>query len=389
MTDEDTQEGLGQKQLRKFPWYASCLRHVEQRQEKSVKKTALATAALAAAAMVSAAPPASAAPCLVVTLTGTKGGPNVFEGLAGPGTLVTYGDDSNDCRSVLLQFDVGRGTTMRLSQINISIGDLNAIFLTHTHSDHVDGLADLMQLRWHYYPTGPKIDLVCSADVVGPGGFTTSCRNLALHIADAYLASGEIAQRHFERKETPAGGPAEMINLKTFERANTPQVVWTSGDVKVSAIASTHTPDHASYRVDTPAGSVVIGGDASNDTRVPPRAHSTSDEVELLAKGADILVHTTTHPNMGPEKGGGMPAPIFYRQSTAPDLGAMAQRDGIKYLMLTHLTPSLGALVGDDNWKIPGAPLTQADFEKSVRDGGFTGTIIVGTDLVSLRLPAK
>jgi len=67
----------------------------------------------------------------------------------------------------------------------------------------------------------------------------------------------------------------------------------------------------------------------------------------------------------------------------------MAQRDGIKYLMLTHLTPSLGALVGDDNWKIPGAPLTQADFEKSVRDGGFTGTIIVGTDLVSLRLPAK
>jgi ribonuclease Z len=359
------------------------------REEKLVIGRALAIAAITALGMISAAPIAYAAPCLVVTLTGTKGGPNVFEGLAGPGTLVTYGDDNNNCRSVLLQFDVGRGTTMRLSQIDVSIGDLNAIFLTHTHSDHVDGLADLMQLRWHYYPTGPKIDVVCSADVDGPGGFTTSCRNLTLHIADAYLASGEIAQRHFERKELPPGGPAEMINLKTFERSNIPQPVWTSGDVKVTAIASTHTPDHASFRVDTPAGSVVVGGDASNDTRAPPRVRSTSDEVELLAKGADILVHTTTHPNMGPEKGGGMPAPIFYRQSTAPDLGAMAQRDGIKYFMLTHLTPSLGSLAGDDNWKIPEAPLTQVDFEKSVRDGGFTGKIIVGTDLANVRLPAK
>ena len=35
-----------------------------------------------------------------------------------------------------------------------------------------------------------------------------------------------------------------------------------AGDVKVSAIRSTHIAGHASYRVDTPAGSVVIGGDA-------------------------------------------------------------------------------------------------------------------------------
>jgi ribonuclease Z len=332
---------------------------------------------------------ASAAPCLVVTLTGTKGGPNVFEGLAGPGTLVSYGDDSNNCRSVLMQFDVGRGTTMRLSQIDVTVDKLNAIFLTHLHSDHVDGLADLMQLRWHYYPTGPKLDIVCSSDVVSPAGFSSSCKNLGLHIGDAYLASGEVAQRHSERKQTPAGGPAEMVNMKTFDRPDAPQFVWTSGDVKVSAIKSTHTPDHASYRVDTPAGSVVIGGDASNDTRAPPREHSTSDEVEMLAKGADILVHTTTHPNMGPEKGGGMPGPIFYRQSTAPDLGAMAQRAGVKYFMLTHLTPSLGAMAGDDNWRIPGAPLNKEDFEKSVREGGFTGTVVVGTDLASLRLPAK
>jgi ribonuclease Z len=92
---------------------------------------------------------------------------------------------------------------------------------------------------------------------------------------------------------------------------------------------------------------------------------------------------------MGPEKGGGMPAPIFYRQSTAIDVGAMAKRAGIRIYMLTHLTPSLGEVDRIDKWKIPGAPLTAADFRKAVEEGGFTGTIIVGTDLASVRLPAR
>jgi hypothetical protein len=39
--------------------------------------------------------------------------------------------------------------------------------------------------------------------------------------------------------------------------------------------------------VDTPAGSVVIGGDAVNDVLAPPQECSTSDQVEGLAKGAD------------------------------------------------------------------------------------------------------
>ena len=104
--------------------------------------------------------------------------------------------------------------------------------------------------------------------------------------------------------------------------------------------------------------------------------------------GADILVHSTTHPNMGPEAGGGMPAPIFYRQSTATDLGAMAERAGVGIVMLTHLTPSLGEVPGDEEWAIPGAPLEKHDFEEAVRAGGFTGKIVVGTDLARVRIPA-
>jgi ribonuclease Z len=145
---------------------------------------------------------------------------------------------------------------------------------------------------------------------------------------------------------------------------------------------------HASYRVDTPAGSVVIGGDAGNDTLAPPRSSSTSDEVEMLAKGADIIVHSTIHPIMAPDKGSGMFPQGYYRQSEASDLGAMAKRAGAKHFMLTHLIPPVGA-EHQGPWKIPGGPLNEADYRKAAQDDGFTGDIVVGTDLASLRLPAK
>ena len=327
-----------------------------------------------------------AAPCLIVTLTGTQSGSSVFNGQASAGTLVRYGDDSNDCGAMKLQFDTGRGTNMRLSQINANPVQLNAIFLTHMHSDHTEGLADIMLLRWHM--KGPKIDIVCSSDATSAKGFTNSCQKYVMHMADAFLQSGYIAERRTEDSARVAGGPAELAHVITFDPKDEPQLVWSSGDVKVSAIRSAHTAGHASYRVDTPAGSVVIGGDAGNDVLAPPRASSTSEQVEKLAKGVDIIVHSAFHPVLGPDQGSGFPPLSFYRQSLASDLGAMAKRVGAKHLMLTHFGPSLGAAI-HNGYKVPGGPLTQSDYRKAVEAGGFTGNTIVGTDLASLRFPTK
>jgi ribonuclease Z len=348
----------------------------------------LVTALFAGARLVTGGSIADAAPCLIVTLTGTQGGPQSFNGLAGAGTLVRYGDDTNECGTVKLQFDAGRGTTMRLSRLGIGPEQLNAVFFTHMHNDHTEGFADLVQLRWSFNGTGPKIDAVCTADAVSPLGVAISCSEFTAHIADAFIQSGEIAQRHSELKERTAGGPAELINTITFQPTNEPQVVWSLGELKVSAIRSTHIAGHASYRVDTPAGSVVIGGDAGNDVPAPPRSSSTSEQVEKLAKGADVIVHSAIHPIMGPDKGSGMFPYAYLRQSSVPDLAAMAQRAGAKHLMLTHLIPPIGA---DQQYpfRVPGGPLTEADYRRAAQDGGFTGNIIVGTDLVSIRLPAK
>jgi ribonuclease Z len=338
---------------------------------------------------VFAAPSAQAAPCLVVTLTGTSG-PPPFKELAGPGTLVRYGDDSNDCRSALMQFDAGRGTLIRLAQVDVQAAQLNAVFFTHMHSDHMEGFSDIVQMRWMFgSPKGSKLDVVCSTDAKTRLGFTLSCSKFVAHIDDAYEQSGETAYRKAEMKGiVAAGGPVAGLNVITFDPKDDARVVWRSGDVKVSAIRTTHIPGSAAFRVDTPAGSVAIGGDSSNDVQQPPRKTSTSDQLETLAKGVDIIVNTTIHPALSPESGASTPPEVYYRQSNATDLGAMAQRDGAKFLMLTHLAPPIGAAM-QGTVKVQGGPLTEQDYKKAAQDGGFMGNIVVGTDLASIRLPSK
>ena len=327
--------------------------------------------------------------CLEITLTGTQGGPPAVNGLAGSGTLIRYGSVANNCSDVLLQFDAGRGTTERLSQLGISPLQLDAIFLTHIHSDHTEGLAGLLQYRWHFL--GLPIDVVCSADVVAAKpkpARTLSCSGLVTHTADAMIHSGEIAQRHAENKNRDPAGPASLARLQpvALPLPKRPgSVVWQSGEVSVSAIGTTHIPGSLAYRVDTPAGSVVIGGDAGNSKQSPPRSSSTSETVEELAGGADVLVHSVIHPVFAPGGGGTFPPAVYYRQSNASDLGALAERAGVQQLVLTHLIPSL-----DSNWHgpyaIPGGVLQKHDFETATREGGFNGKVHVGTDLLTVRL---
>jgi ribonuclease Z len=320
---------------------------------------------------------------LTVTLTGTQGGPPAFNGLAGPGTLVRY--DGGTSGVLNLQFDAGRGTTMRLSQLGVFPAQLGAVFFTHMHTDHTEGFADLVLLRWMFHGTGPKLNVVCCADVVSERGFTVSGQKFVQHVADAFIHSGEIAQRHSERSDRTAGGPADLLTTTVFDPKETPQTVWSHGDVSVRAVRSTHMTGHVSFRVDTPAGSVVIGGDATNDRLAPPRTSSTSEQVEMLSQGADIIVHSAIHPIMAPDKGSGMYPHAYHRQPNVSDLGAMAHRAGAKHLILTHLIPPLGA-DRQGPFKVPDGPLTEDDYLRAARDGGFTGDVVVGTDLASVCL---
>ena len=75
-----------------------------------------------------------------VTLLGT-GAPTPLPDRFGAATLVEAG-------SRKLLFDAGRGATIRIRQLGIQVGDIDGVFITHFHSDHLVGLADLWLTGW-------------------------------------------------------------------------------------------------------------------------------------------------------------------------------------------------------------------------------------------------
>src|SRR5438132_373509 len=86
---------------------------------------------------------------IIVTLLGT-GGPEPTPTRFGPATLVQAG-------GLNLLFDAGRGVTVRLYQLGIPSGKgIDAVFLTHYHSDHVSGLPDLWMTGYMFGPFGER-----------------------------------------------------------------------------------------------------------------------------------------------------------------------------------------------------------------------------------------
>jgi ribonuclease Z len=277
-----------------------------------------------------------------VTLTGT-GVPHPAPGRAGAGVLVRHGE-------VSLQFDAGRGTVMRMTEAGVAPAHLTAQLVTHYHSDHVVDLADVAMTRWimnQLVASGPL-------PVITPNGPARAFVERMLEPFDDDI--------HVRREHTGSEQPS--VEIMAFDAPVAPTEVWRSADgvVRVSAIAVRHEPvlDAVAYRVDTPDGAVVISG----DTRACP-------EVFELARGADVVVHEACRTAaMAKAISGTVFETIFSYHSDTIEVGRLARDAGVPRLVLTHLIP---------------APKDEHDerrFADDVRDGGFTGDVVVGRDLM-------
>ena len=102
-----------------------------------------------------------------VTLLGT-GDPIPRTDRFGPATLVEVGGQE-------LLFDVGRGASQRLVQMNIALSAVDAVFLTHFHHDHLVGLPDIWMTGWIPPPFGRRS---VPFEVWGPTGTASMLENL-------------------------------------------------------------------------------------------------------------------------------------------------------------------------------------------------------------------
>jgi len=281
-------------------------------------------------------------PELRITTTGT-GCPIPDPLRAGPGVLVQFGE-------LAMQFDVGRSTVQRLAGAGLWPGELDAVFLTHHHSDHMVGLPDLVLTRW-------VMDRARSATplpVIAPAGPAVV---FAQRMLDAWADDIAVRAEHTGRSDRPEPGVvsfAASTSIGEVWRAPTPH-----GEVTVSAIAVHHEPVSPSvgYRVDTPAGSVAISGDTV-----------VCSEMAFLAGGVDVLVYEA----MRFEPIEALPENrrfiLDYHADTRL-IGAQAAELEVPTLVLTHLIPP------------PADGSDKSKFVSDVRAAGYTGKVIVADDL--------
>jgi ribonuclease Z len=279
-------------------------------------------------------------------ITGT-GNPPPDGDRAGAGVLVKHG-------ALALQFDAGRATSMRLAAAGVGCGDLDALFITHHHSDHMVGLPDIVMSRW--IVQHPRADEPLR--IVAPRGEAVQ---IAEHMLDVWRDELTNRADHMERTTRPS------MTLLPFDAGPTAVEVWRSSDVAVTAIEVHHEPlvPAVAYRVDTPDGSIVISGDTE-----------VCAEVESISHGADVLVHEAMRAGVlrraaaaNPDAAGRGGTGIIAYHADAVEVGALAKRAGVRTLILTHLIPA------------PSTEKHRAGFVSDVRAGGFEGQVVVSDDL--------
>jgi ribonuclease BN (tRNA processing enzyme) len=269
-----------------------------------------------------------------IILLGT-GTPYPDPNSSGPATAVVV-----DGRVFL--FDAGVGVMRKLNAAKLPLSGPEAVFITHLHSDHTLGYADLILTSWIMRRVKPF-------PVYGPQGL----QRMTDHLLAAYSEDIEIRTNGLEH-EVPGG---YQVNVHEIQAG----VVYEKNGVRVTAIAVHHgTWKQAfGYRIDTPDRSIVISGDAS-----------PSEGLVKAAQGVDVLIHEVySAAGLKPEdRPGGKDWPQYCREFHTSDveLGALAARIKPKFLILDH-TIRFGA--------------SDEELLGAVRRGGYAGKAVVGKDL--------
>ena len=311
------------------------------------RSTSIASRILAGLAFLMLALSAVArTPPIRVVLLGT-GRPAPAIDRFGPATLVEAGGQR-------LLFDAGRGASQRLWQLRIPLGKVDALFLTHLHSDHTVGIPDLWLTGWFPTPFGGRTEPL---EIWGP----TGTKAMMAHLREAY--AWDIRVRGEEEHLPPRGILVDAHDIAEG-------VVFDRDGVVVTAFLVDHgglLKPAFGYRVDYAGRSVVISGDTRPNANLT--RHATGADVlvcEVAAASPELLERSPT---------AGTARRILGFHTSPEAAGREFAQAKPRLAVFTHV-----ALLTTDR-AFP--PPTAADVLRRARTS-YDGPLLVGEDLMAI-----
>jgi ribonuclease Z len=276
---------------------------------------------------------------VLVTLLGT-GCPQVHAHRFGPGSLVQTGGMS-------FLVDCGSGVTQRMAAAGVSGAGLDALLLTHLHSDHLVDLYQLVISSWHQGRARPQ-------RIFGPSG----TRAFAEATMEVWRKEREL-RIAWECRPSTAGLELEITEFGEG-------VIFDADGLRISAFKVDHRPVEQAFGFlfETAHARVAFSGDTT-----------VCDGLVSAAKDVDLLVHECfIHREMGGRMRSAQGlANVAAYHTLSSDVGKVAARAGARLLLLNHFVP------------------VEFDRDALLREVGadFKGPMVIGEDLLSVDVPRR
>lgn len=279
---------------------------------------------------------------LAFTFLGT-GAPPASLRRAGPSHLV-------EAAGRRLLIDCGSGVSQRLVAAGTRGADIDALIVTHEHSDHLVDFYQLVVSSWHQGRAKPW-------RILAPGPALANLR--AQYAAFERERALRIA---FEKRPDTAG--LEVVFEELLEGP-----VAGLGELSVEAFLVDHRPVEPAFGLALSHGGTRLV--FSGDTRLTP-------SLEAQAAGCDLLVCevfiASQMPVVAGVRSAQTVAAVESYHMTPAIVAGLATRAGAKALALTHLVP-------------PNADT--AALAREIRAAGYDGALLVGEDLMRIDVPER
>lgn len=295
---------------------------------------------------------------LTVALCGA-GGPLPDPKRSGPCVAVVAGTH-------LFEVDAGSSAGRNMTRLGFAPGRIDALFLTHFHSDHIDGLGELTVLRW---AGGAHADPL---PVIGP----TGVEQVVAGFNTAYTLDARYRVAHHGETVVPAGGQGGVARPFDAPQDGVGAVVWSADGLTVTALKVHHDPvvPAVGYKFEYGGRTVLISGDTAK-----------SANLEHFARNVDLLVHEglagelvgivgAAAASAGRENVAKIMSDILSYHTAPIEVAQIAAAAQVRHLLFYHVLPPL---------VVPGS---EAAFLRGV-DAIYHGGVTLGRDGTQITLP--